>query len=404
MLTAQQRGSGRLDWRERLPDSLDLILKDDAALTALNVLRTAGTVDRVTGLALLRGTPLDQLQTLAHGIKSARFDNEVFFNSNLHVNPTNICTLACRFCAFRRSVTADTAYALTVEEYLDRIRPHADLVDEVHSVGGLHPTWSIEHHVDLIRAVRQEYPHIQMKCLTAVEIRHLSELSDLTIEQILIRLRDAGLTSLPGGGAEILDDRVRDVICRGKESSDEYLMIHATAHRLDIPTNCTMLFGTVESAEERIVHLLRLTELQVETGGFQCFIPYPYLPDNSRLPEAQLATGAEILRMVAVSRIILDSIPHIKAYRMNIGDRMAQLALTSGADDIDGTVGHEEIMHEAGSETSVSDDLDAVARLIVGAGAVPVRRNTDYSEFKTHRTQRPFRGQDSHRLPVVESA
>ena len=192
---------------------------------------------------------------------------------------------------------------------------------------------------------------------------------------------ESGLGSLPGGGAEILDDDIREIICRGKESSQEYLDIHKTAHLLGIPTNCTMLFGTIETIEHRVNHMLRLRELQQETNGFQCFVPYPFLPDDSRLPDAQLATGTEILRVVAISRLMLNNIPHIKAYRMNFGDNIAELALQFGADDIDGTVQKESIMHLAGSTAPLDHDKAMLAKLVYNAGCVPVQRNTTYSEF-----------------------
>ena len=176
-------------------------------------------------------------------------------------------------------------------------------------------------------------------------------------------------------------DSVRNVICRGKETSSEYLEVHAIAHDLDIPTNCTMLFGTIETLDHRIDHLVKLREQQEESGGFQCFVPYQFLPDRSRLPEAQLASSSEVVRMIAVSRIMLDNIPHIKAYRMNFGDHLASLCLTAGADDIDGTVGHEEIMHEAGSMTSVDMESESLARMIASTGSIAVKRNSTYTKF-----------------------
>ena len=198
----------------------------------------------------------------------------------------------------------------------------------------------------------------------------------------------SGLGSLPGGGAEILDDDVRSIICKGKESSDEYLEIHKTAHELGMPTNCTMLFGTVETIDQRITHLLKLRKLQNETGGFQCFVPYPFLPDDSRLPEAQLASGNEILRVIAISRLVLNNIPHIKAYRMNIGDEMAELALQYGADDIDGTVAKESIMHLAGSTTPLDHDKNMLAKLVLNSGSKPIQRNTTYTSFKEYKIRK----------------
>jgi aminodeoxyfutalosine synthase len=318
---------------------------------------------------------------LASIVKQSRFDNKVFFNVNVHINQTNICTLACKFCAFRRGRRAEDSYQLEVGAYIEDLRKYSDHVDEVHSVGGLHPEWGIEHYSELFSKTREEFPHVHIKALTAVEVKHIAKLSGLSIHDTLARLKDSGLGSLPGGGAEILDDEVREVICRGKESSEEYLEIHRTAHKLGIPTNCTMLYGTIESIEHRVMHMIKLRELQNETAGFQCFVPYPFLPDDSRLPEAQLATGAEILRVIAVSRLMLNNIPHIKAYRMNLGDDMSELALQFGADDIDGTVQKESIMHLAGSTASLDLDKVQLAKIVSNSGSIPIQRNTIYSSF-----------------------
>jgi len=248
----------------------------------------------------------------------------------------------------------------------------------VHTVGGLHPDWNIEYYEKLFSSVREAFPHISIKSLSAVEIKHLAQQSNLDVKTLLTRLRDSGLTSLPGGGAEILDDEVRSVICNGKESSQEYLDIHRQAHELGIPTNCTMLFGTVETPTQRIQHLIKLRSLQDDTHGFQCFVPYPFLKDNTRLPEAQLATGQEILKIISISRIMLTNIPHIKAYRMNIGDHLAELALQFGADDIDGIVQKESIMHSAGSTAQLDLDNNMLAKLIENSGSIPILRNTTY--------------------------
>ena len=233
----------------------------------------------------------------------------------------------------------------------------------------------------MFRQTRKEFPHIHIKALTAVEIKHIAKLSEISIQETLTLLKESGLGSLPGGGAEILDDEVREVICRGKESSAEYLEIHRTAHELGIPTNCTMLYGTIESIEHRVLHMMKLRDLQSETNGFQCFVPYPFLPDDSRLPEAQLATGSEILRVIAISRLMLNNIPHIKAYRMNLGDEVSELALQFGADDIDGTVQKESIMHLAGSNAPLDHDKAQLAKIVSNSGSIPIQRNTTYSSF-----------------------
>ena len=372
---------GDLNWRVRLsqmpiPHSIE---NDPVLLRGLNTLIEEGRIEPNLGLELYSVSNLNSLFTLANMVKQSRFVNQIFFNQNLHVNTTNICVLACRFCAFRKGPRHEDAYELSVEEYLHRIEPFSSSIDEVHSVGGLHPVWDVTHYEELYRSAKAKFPHIQIK--------HLSKRSNLTVKETLQRLKNSGLDSIPGGGAEILVDKIRDRICRGKESSNEYLNIHKEAHSLGIPTNCTMLFGTIETIQDRIVHLDLLRQLQDETNGFQCFVPYPFLPDYSRLPEAQLASSNEILRMIAISRLMLDNIPHIKAYRMNIGDDIAQLALLSGADDIDGTVGHEEIMHSAGSTTALDSSNNDLIRLINETGQVAVRRNTIYSKFNIENAQ-----------------
>lgn len=363
-------------------------------------LRSGKHITLEQGVELWNYPNLSVVATLATACKQARFGDQVFFNSNLHVNQTNICTLACKFCAFRRGPKAKDAYALSIDEFIERIRPYETMIDEVHTVGGLHPEWDVDYYESLFSRVKNAYPHIHIKSLSAVEVKHIAEVSGISPYALLSRLNKSGLDSLPGGGAEILDDDVRNVICNGKESSDEYISIHRDAHSVGMPTNCTMLFGTIESVEQRIAHLCKLRALQDETGGFQCFVPYPYLPDNSRLPEAQLASGSEVLRMIAISRLMLDNIPHIKAYRMNIGDRLSELALHHGADDFDGTVGHEEIMHEAGSDSIVGYSKSELTKFIFEAKGMPVQRNSNYTKF------RRFDDDDRDmgiRLPVTSS-
>ena len=333
------------------------------------------------GVWLFKSKDLDTIGSLANVVKQSRFGNKAFFNVNVHINQTNICTLACKFCAFRRGRRSPDAYQLDIEDYIEDLRQYSPFVDEVHSVGGLHPEWDVHHYSKLFSRVKEEFPNIHIKSLTAVEVKHIASLSKLSVKETLEKLKNAGLGSLPGGGAEILDDEIREIICRGKESSQEYLDIHKTAHHLGIPTNCTMLFGTIETIEHRVKHMIKIRELQNETHGFQCFVPYPFLPDDTRLPEAQLATGTEILRVIAISRLMLNNVPHIKAYRMNFGDNIAELALQYGADDIDGTVQKESIMHLAGSTAPLDYDKAMLAKLVTNAGCIPIQRDTIYSEF-----------------------
>ena len=372
------------NWREELSRmSIPISVKNDVLLSkTLQSLINDGRVSCELGEKLHTNAPLPGLTALAMMIKKARFGDSIFFNENLHVNTTNVCTLACRFCAFRKGPRHRDAYSLTPEEFVSRIEPFEGKIDEVHAVGGLHPDWNINHYSEIYRITKERFPGLSIKSLTAVEVKHIASKSGLGVLETLTILRDSGLDSLPGGGAEILVDTIRDRICMGKEKSSEYLEIHGIAHELGIPTNCTMLFGTIETIQDRITHLNKLREQQDSSGGFQCFVPYPFLKDNTRLPEARLASGEEVIRIISLSRIMLDNIPHIKAYRMNIGDHLSTIAINSGADDIDGTVGHEEIMHVAGSTTSLNYDSYKLANLIDSAGQIPVKRDSTYTRFE----------------------
>ena len=376
-------GSER-NWREELSRmSIPISVKNDVLLTkTLHSLINDGRVSCELGEELHTNASLPGLTALAMMIKKSRFGDSIFFNENLHVNTTNVCTLACRFCAFRKGPRHRDAYYLTPEEFVSRIEPFEGKIDEVHAVGGLHPDWNIDHYSEIYRITKQRFPGISIKSLTAVEVKHIASKSGLGVLETLTILRDSGLDSLPGGGAEILVDTIRDRICMGKEKSSEYLEIHGIAHELGIPTNCTMLFGTIETIQDRITHLNKLREQQDSSGGFQCFVPYPFLKDNTRLPEARLASGEEVIRIISLSRIMLDNIPHIKAYRMNIGDHLSTIAINSGADDIDGTVGHEEIMHVAGSTTNLNYDSYKLGNLIDSAGQNPVKRDSTYTRFE----------------------
>ena len=372
------------NWREELSRmSIPISVKNDVLLSkTLHSLINDGRVSCELGEELHTNAPLPGLTALAMMIKKARFGDHIFFNENLHVNTTNVCTLACRFCAFRKGPRHRDAYSLTPEDFVSRIEPFEGKIDEVHAVGGLHPDWNINHYSEIYRLTKERFPGLSIKSLTAVEVKHIASKSGLGVLETLTILRDSGLDSLPGGGAEILVDTIRDRICMGKEKSSEYLEIHGIAHELGIPTNCTMLFGTIETIQDRITHLNKLREQQDSSGGFQCFVPYPFLKDNTRLPEARLASGEEVIRIISLSRIMLDNIPHIKAYRMNIGDHLSTIAINSGADDIDGTVGHEEIMHVAGSTTSLNYDSYKLGNLIDSAGQIPVKRDSTYTRFE----------------------
>lgn len=388
------------NWKENLSELLSGQEWSDEISPVVNKLKLGQRLNLEDGLKLFHHADLFELGMLATSSKKSRFGDNVFFNSNVHINQTNICVLSCKFCAFSRTKRSKDAYALSIEQYLAELEKYSSVIDEVHSVGGLHPDWDVEYYCDLFSSIKERFPSISIKALTAVEIKHLCKISSMPIDQLFKRLIDAGLGSLPGGGAEILNDKIRDKICFGKETSEEYIEIHREAHKAGIPSNCTMLFGTIEDLSDRLNHMIQLRELADETSLFQCFVPYPFLPDSTRLPEAQLSTSNETLRTIAVSRLMLDNIPHIKAYRMNIGDYLAELALNFGADDVDGTVGRESIMHLAGATSSLDYDKYQLGKLIANAGCIPVIRDTKYENFTPYIIKSPQR---PRRLKVINT-
>ena len=372
------------NWKSNVAKYVDQFKWSDEILPVVKKVRNGERLDMSDGILLYNHLDIFEVGLLATCSKKSRFGDFVFFNSNVHINQTNVCVLSCKFCAFSRTKRSKDAYSLSIQDYLTELEKYSSLVDEVHSVGGLHPDWDVEYYSELFSAIKDRFPHISIKALTAVEIKHLSKVSNISIDEVFKKLIESGLDSLPGGGAEILNDEIRDIICYGKETSSEYIDIHRAAHKSGIPSNCTMLFGTIESLKDRIEHMFQIRNLADETSMVQCFVPYPFLPDSTRLPEAQLATSNEILRTIAISRLILDNVPHIKAYRMNIGDNLAELALNFGADDVDGTVGRESIMHLAGATSSLDFDKYQLGKLITDAGYIPIIRDTKYENFSRY--------------------
>lgn len=306
----------------------------------------------------------------------------VYFNQNRHINPTNVCAFHCNFCSFARPrEDSPGAYTWTPEEIVEHIRPDVHpRVTEFHIVGGLHPRLGFDYYENILRALKAAYPWVHLKAFTAVEIDFFAQLTGLDHETVLRRLMAAGLGSMPGGGAEIFHPDVRRRICPEKADADTWLSIHRTAHGLGLHTNATMLYGHIERYEHRVDHLLRLRALQDETGGFQTFIPLRYHPENNNLGrQLDWTTAHDTLKTLAVSRILLDNFPHIKAYWIMLTPPIAQLALHFGADDIDGTVVEEKIYHEAGATTEESLDKFDLLRLIKAVGKIPVERDTLYN-------------------------
>lgn len=344
-------------------------------------------LDLEDGLALMETDDLLGLGELADLARRVRGGNdEVYFIQNLYLNQTNVCRVKCKFCAFARTERQDGAYTFTPEQMVeDALEQHAlTRFTEIHMVGGEHPGLTLDYYVDVVRSLKQAIPDVHLKCFTASEIHHMTKLSGLTHEQVLVELKAAGLGSLPGGGAEIFADRVRRLVAPGKEHPDTWFHVHRTAHGLGIPTHCTMLYGHVETYEERIDHLLRLRDLQDETGGFLAFVPLAFHPENTVFERRgwRFTAGSDDLKVIAVSRLMLDNMPNIKAYWIMMGLPMAQVALHFGANDVQGTVVREQIFHAAGAVTETEQKIDQLVRAVREAGRVPVQRDTLYNAVR----------------------
>ena len=333
------------------------------------------------GLTLFQSPHLAAVGALANHVREARWGDLTFFNRNVHVNATNVCEASCIFCSFSRLKTGDKgAYTMALDEAVGRVRALRDeLITEVHIVNGLNPDLPWEYYLDLLRGIKAERPDLHIKAFTAVEIHYFAEKYGMTYEQVLRALIDAGLGSLPGGGAEIFHPRARKKLCHDKVDADGWLEVHRVAHRLGLRSNATMLFGSIETLEERVDHLLRLRGLQDETGGFQTFIPLRFHHENNRLQRLKEPTGYDSLRTYAVSRLMLDNFDHVKAYWVMLGLPIAQVALSFGVDDLDGTVREERIYHMAGARTPQEMTRADLVQLIRHAGRVPVERDTLYN-------------------------
>ncbi|SHG61842.1 de-hypoxanthine futalosine cyclase [Thermosyntropha lipolytica DSM 11003] len=337
------------------------------------------------GLFLYEFPDLLSIGQIAKEKKKQLIGDYVFFNVNCHINLTNICVSKCKFCAFGVDENAPKPYAMTVEQAFDYASRAVDQgITEFHIVSALNPKLTLDYYVEIISRLKKAYPHILIQALTAVEIVYLANISHLSVEEVLCALKDAGLDAIPGGGAEILDDRIRKELCPRKASSEEWLEVHRIAHKLGIKTNCTMLFGHIENYEDRINHLLKLRELQDEAPGFKAFIPLPFLPENTALAHLNKTSVFDQLKTIAISRLILDNIEHIKAFWVMLGIPVAQIALEFGADDLDGTIIEEKIMHAAGAKTDKGISKTSIIRLIKEAGYIPAERDTVYNILQTY--------------------
>ncbi len=354
----------------------------EAGLSDIDEKLAAGVrLELEDGVRLFHCRDLLAVGALANRERERRSGNRTYYNYNIRLEATNVCVASCLFCAFARLKPGDSgAYTMSLEEAWDKLRKRAHQpLTEIHVVNGLHPDLPFDYYTEMLRGFKRIRPDIHLKCFTAVEIAFFADLYKMTDEQVLRELMAAGLGSLPGGGAEIFAERVRRKIANDKCGSDRYLDIHRIAHRLGMRSNVTMLYGHIETAEERVDHMLRARALQDETGGFQAFIPLAFHPDNNQMRKLPAPSAADSLRVHAVSRLMLDNIPHVKAFWIATGLEVAQTALWFGVDDLDGTVQEEKIYHMAGASTPEAMTPREIERLIRAAGREPVQRDTLYN-------------------------
>ena len=331
------------------------------------------------GIALYRTGDLLALGWLANRVREQRHGNACYFNVNRHINPTNVCVAHCRLCAFGRNPDAEGAYTFALDEIWQRAEQGMrEGATEFHLVGGLHPDLPFDYFLDLMRGLKKRCPGVHLKAFTMVEVGYFARIAKLSIRDTLLALKESGVDSLPGGGAEIFHPRVRKVICDHKVSGQQWLNIARTAHQIGLRSNATMLYGHIETEEERVEHLLLLRELQDETHGFVAFIPLAFHPEHTALAHLPKPTAFADIKAIAVSRLLLDNFDHIKAYWIMMTPKVAQIALSFGADDLDGTVVEEKIYHDAGATTAEFTPRADLERLIREAGRVPIERDTLY--------------------------
>jgi aminodeoxyfutalosine synthase len=346
-------------------------------------------------LRLFEASDLAAVGALANHVREGRHGDLTFYNRNVHLNPTNVCVASCKFCSFARpdDKHASEGYTMSLDQAVEHVVSKRPLgITEVHIVSGLHPDLPWSYYVETVRRIRQAWPELHIKAYTAVELHFFAEKFGKTHEEVLRALVEAGLTTIPGGGAEIFAPRVRRKICDDKATADQWLSVHRAAHRLGIKSNATMLYGTIETLAERVDHMARLRTLQDETRGFQVFIPLAFHPEHNMMGKAfPKPTGYDGLRTYAVARLFLDNFDHVKAYWISLGERLAQTSLSFGVDDVDGTVLEERIYHMAGARTPQALSEAQLHRLIRFAGRVPAERDSLYRILQVHDQPAPAR-------------
>jgi aminodeoxyfutalosine synthase len=389
-------------------------LKDPALRPIAEKVAAGERLDAADARVLYATDDLIGLGTLADFANRRINGDRVFFSANQHINPTNVCILrnTCVFCSFARMPKEEGAYTRTLDEvYHEAEQARGGPTREFHIVGGLHPKMGLSYYTDMIRGLKERHPHIQIKALTAVEIAHLARIEKASIADVLQRLKDAGLTSLPGGGAEVFSTAVRATIAERKLTGEEWIEVHRVAHGLGIPSNCTMLYGHVETADDRIEHLTMLRNLQDATGGFLTYIPLAYHTENNELGVSlgrvgTATTGFEDLKNIAVGRLFLDNIPHVKTHWPMVTPFISQIALAFGCDDVEGTVVYERVYHEAGAQTDMGLPYEGLVALIRDAGKTPVERDSLYQPLRSDFADLviPTGGSRRPGLPVVHAA
>ena len=380
-----------------MPPRVDLnrgLVRDPALAPIADKVERGERLTREDGAALFRSSDLLGVGHMADASNRARYGDRVTFAANQHINPTNVCILrkTCVFCSYARLPKEEGAYRYTLEQTLSEAA-HArnGLTREFHIVGGLDMQAGLDYYVEMFRALKKEHPQVHIKALTAVEIAHIARIEKMSNRDVLVALREAGLDTMPGGGAEVFSKAVRATIADKKLAAEDYIEVHRTAHELGIHSNCTMLYGHVESIEDRIEHLSMLRDLQDDTSGFLAYIPLAYHPDNNELGESlhmqgTATTGFDDLRNLAVARLFCDNIPHIKTHWVMVTPFLSQTALAFGVNDLEGTVVREKIYHEAGAHTAQAMSLDEILRLIRGAGKIPAERDSFYNVIRTFDT------------------
>lgn len=337
------------------------------------------------GVFLFQTKDLLFVGELANFVNKRKNQERVYFNVNRHINPTNICVNRCKFCAFSRDGEDKDSYELTMEEMIKKADEASKQgATELHIVGGLHPRWSFDFYVNMVKTLKTRHPSMHIQAFTAVEIDYFSKISEKSLEYVLKTLKDAGLGSLPGGGAEIFHPEIREQICPEKISGERWLEVMETAHKVDLKSNATMLYGHIEEYFHRVDHMERLRRLQDKTGGFQAFIPLAFHPENTKIDKKRYTTGFDDLKTLAVGRIYLDNFQHIKAFWIMLTEKVAQISLFFGVNDLDGTVEEEKITHSAGAKTKEALTKEDLITMIKEAKKIPVERDTVYNELRVY--------------------